>query len=89
MSVNNAALFEAHPGSYIGPLVLSATLQGFQTGLLLNFGYRFWRDDFLVARRTVHAVLALVSALVLYDFTVSLFALYPTHKSCSQVRRLS
>lgn len=60
------ALYKAHPAPYIGPQVISATAQGFQTGLVLNFAYRFWRDDFFAAKRWVHAVLTVVTLLVLY-----------------------
>lgn len=81
---DEAALFEAHPGAYIGPLVLSATLQGFQTGLALNFAYRFWRDDLFVAHKWVHGIMLLVTALVLYaqrfslsSFFLSLTVVYP------------
>ena len=61
-----ALLFQNHPGAYIGPLVLSATIQGFNTGLVLNFAYRFWRDDFYPTRRYVHLVMILVTCLVLF-----------------------
>lgn len=51
------AWLKTHPGSYIGPALVSLTLESVQTGILINQSLTFWER----AERELGVVRALVS----------------------------
>ena len=51
-----------HTRAVIGPQFATAVVEGLLTGLISNFAYRLWKDDF-AERRTIQAIMIFVTLL--------------------------
>ena len=51
-----------HPRAVLGPQFATAVVEGLLTGLISNFAYRLWKDDF-AERRTIQAIMIFVTLL--------------------------
>ncbi|KAI1785646.1 hypothetical protein LXA43DRAFT_953550 [Ganoderma leucocontextum] len=68
---------EAHPGLYIGPALVSLTLESIETGILINQSLTFWER----AERELAVVRAVVSFVTSIAFLQTCFSFYTSWRT--------
>ncbi|KAI0806680.1 hypothetical protein C8Q74DRAFT_1362292 [Fomes fomentarius] len=71
------AWLKTHPGSYIGPALVSLTLESVQTGILINQSLTFWER----AERELGVVRALVSCVTTIAFFQTCLSFYTSWRT--------